>query len=183
MTLLRFAQSLGGCSLASLSRWGMLPCFAQSLGGRSLTSLSCWGDAPSLRSVAGGMLPRFAQLLGGRSLASLSRWGDAPSLRSVAGGCSLASLSRWGDAPSLRSVTGGMLPRVAQSLGRRSLALLSRFPFNGSIKLLQNLHSRGSMKQHFYVWEPHCGYLHKVNRANGAINMHSKGSNESLPKY
>ena len=113
------------------------------------------GDAPLLRSVTGGMLPCFAQSLGRCSLASLSRWGDAPSLRSVTGG----------DAPLLRSVAGG-----------RSLASLSRFPFNGSIKLLQNLHSRGSMKQHFYVWEPRCGYLHKVKRANGAINMHSRGS-------
>ena len=118
---------------------------------------------------------------------------DAPSLSSVAGGCSLALLSRWGDAPLLRSVTGdapsvcsvtrGMLPCFAQLLGGRSLASLSRFPFNGSIKLLQNLHSRGPTKQHFYVWEPRCGYLHKVKRANRAINMHSKGSNESLPKY
>ena len=37
--------------------------FAQSLGGRFLASLSRWGDAPSLRSVAGGTLPRFAQSL------------------------------------------------------------------------------------------------------------------------
>ena len=129
----------------------MLLCFAQSLGGCSLASLSRRGDAPSLHSLARGTLPRFAQLLGGRFLASLSRWGT--------------------------------LPRFAQSLGGRSLSSLSHFPFNGSIKLLQNLHSRGSMKQHFYVWEPRCGYLHKVKRANGAINMHSKGSNESLPKY
>ena len=69
----------------------------------------------------------------------------------------------------------------AQSLGTlpgwgRSLDSLSRFPFNGSIKLLQNLHSRGSMKQDFYVWEPHCGYLNKVKMANEAINMHSRGS-------
>ena len=149
MTLPRFAQSLGGCSLASLSHWGMLPRFAQLL-----------GDAPSLRSVAGGMLPCFAQSLGE---------------------CSLASLSRWGDAPSLRSVTGGTLPHFAQSLGGCSLASHSRFPFNGSIKLLQNLHSRRPTKQHFHVWEPRC--LHKVKRANEAINMHSKGSNESLPKY
>ena len=41
-----------------------LPRFAQSLGGRSLASLSRWEDAPSLRSVAGGTLPRFAQSLG-----------------------------------------------------------------------------------------------------------------------
>ena len=99
------------------------------------------GDALSLRSVAGGTLPHFVQSLGG---------------------CSLTSLSRWGDAPSLRSVAGGMLPRFAQLLGGCSIAPLSRFPFNGSIKLLQNLHSRGSTKQHFYVWEPRCGYLHKV---------------------
>ena len=74
MTLPRFTQSLGGCSLALLSRWG---------------------DAPSLRSVAGGMLPRFAQSLGGCSLASLSHWGDTPSLRSVAGGCSLTLFGRF----------------------------------------------------------------------------------------
>ena len=71
------------------------------------------------------------------------------------GGCSLASLCRW-----------GTLPRFALLLGGRSLALLSRFPFNGSIKLLQNLHSRGSMKQHFYVWEPRCGYLLKVKKVS-----------------
>ena len=35
------------------------------------------------------------------------------------------SLSRWGDAPSLPSVAGGTLPRFPQSLGGRSLALLS----------------------------------------------------------
>ena len=58
----------------------------------------------------------------------------------------------------------GMLPQFAQSLGGRSIASLCRFPFNGSIKLLQNLHSIGSMKQHFYVWEPRCGYLHKVKK-------------------
>ena len=83
---------------------GMLPCFAQSLGGCSLASLSHWRDAPSLCSVTGGMLPHFAQLLGGCSLALLSHWGDAPSLHSVTGGCSLASLSHWGDAPLLCSV-------------------------------------------------------------------------------
>ena len=87
------------------------------------------------------------------------------------------------DAPSLCLAAGGMLPRFAQSLGGCSLASLSRFPFNVSIKLLQKLHSRRPTKQRFYVWEPCCGYLHKVKRANGAINMHSKGSNESLPKY
>ena len=46
-----------------------------------------------------------------------------------------------------------------------------------------NIHSRGPTEQHFYVWEPCCGYLDKVKRANGAINMPSKGSDESLPKY
>ena len=66
--------------------------------------------------------------------------------------------------PSLRSVAGGMLPCFAQSLGGRFLASLSHFPFNGSIKFLQNLHSRGSIKQHFYVWEPCCGYLLKVKK-------------------
>ena len=94
----------GGCSLTSLSRWGMLPRFAQSLGdtpslrsvtgGCSFALLSHWGDAPLLRSVTGGcslaslicwgMLPHFAQSLGRGSLALLSHWGDAPSLRSVA---------------------------------------------------------------------------------------------------
>ena len=42
-----------------------------------------------------------------------------------------------------------------------------------AIKLLQkcvifneaiNLHSRGPTEQHFYVWEPHCGCLHKVKK-------------------
>ena len=150
-----FTQSLGGCSLALLSRWrdapslhsvaeGMLPHLAQSLEGCSLALLSHWGDAPSLCSVAGGMLPRFAQSLEGCSLVC-----------TVAGGRSLASLSHWGDAPSLRSVTGGC-----------SLASLSCFPFNGSIKLLQNLHSRGSMKQHFYVWEPRCEYHSLIARTS-----------------
>ena len=27
-----------------------------------------------------------------------------------------------------------------------------------------NLHSRGSTEQYFYVWEPHCGCLHKVKK-------------------
>ena len=98
----RFASSLGdapslrsvtgGCSLASLSHWGMLPRFTQSLGACSLALLSRWG-----------MLSCFAQSLGDAPLLR-SVAGDAPSLRSVAGGCSLALLSRWGDAPSLRSV-------------------------------------------------------------------------------
>ena len=117
MTLPRFAQLLGGCSLTSFRHWGC-----------SFTSFSRWGCS-SLRFVARGTLPRFAQ-----------------SLR---------------DAPSFRSVAGGA-PRFASSLGGRSLASLSLFPFNGSIKLLQNLHSRGPTKQHFCVWEPRCGYLHKV---------------------
>ena len=86
-----FAQSLGDAPLLRSVPGGTLPCFAQSLGGCSLASLSCWGDAPSLRSVTGGLLPRFAQLLGGRSLALLSHWGDAPSLRSVTGGRSVAA--------------------------------------------------------------------------------------------
>ena len=122
-----------------------LPHFVQSL-----------GDAPLLCSVAGGA-PRFTSSLGGHSLALLSHWRDAPSLRSVTGGCSLTSFSCWG-CSSLRFVAGGtlpcfaqslggcsptsfscwgMLPRFAQPLGGRSIALLSRFPFNGSIKLLQ----------------------------------------------
>ena len=131
-------------SLCSITG-GMLPRFTQSL-----------GVAPLLCSVAGKTLPRFTQLLGGCSLASLSHWGMLPRFAQSLGGCSLASLSHW-----------GMLPRFAQSLGGRSLALLSRFPFNGSIKLLQNLHSRGSMKQHFYVWEPRCEFLHEVK--NGLV--------------
>ena len=155
--------------LASLCHWGMLRHFVQLLGdapsllsvagGCSLTSFSCWGCS-LLHFIAGGMLPCFAQSLGG---------------------CSLTLLSHWGDTPSLRSVTRGTLPHFVQSLGGPSITSLSRFPFNGFIKLLQNLHSRGSMKQHFFIWEPRCGYLHKVKRANGAINMHWKGSNESLP--
>ena len=41
-----------------------------------------------------------------------------------------------------------------------------------------NMHSGGATEQYFYVWEPHCGCLHKVKkvrwcpslkRANGAI--------------
>ena len=62
-----------------------------------------------------------------------------------------------------------------------------------AIKLLQkcaifneaiNMHSRGPTEQHFLIWEPHRGCLHKVKkcpgapslkRANGAINMHSRG--------
>ena len=115
MMLLRFAQSLGECSLASLSHWETLLHFTQSLG-------------------------------------------DASLLHSVTGGCSFTLLSCW-----------GMLPRLAQSLGGRSLASLSRFPFNGSIKLLQNLHSRGPMKQHFYVWEPHCGYLQKTKLSQSIV--------------
>ena len=117
------------------------------------------------------LLPRFAQ-----------SQIYAPSLCSVTNICSLALLSHKYMlscfaqsqiyAPSLHSVANIC-----------SHASLSHFPFNGSIKLLQNLHSRGPMKQHFYVWETHCGYLHKVKRVNRAINMHSKGSNESLPKY
>ena len=90
-------------------------------------------------------LLRFAQSLGGCSLALLSHWGDIP----------LALLSRW-----------GMLPHFAQSLGGCSLASLSHFSFNGSIKLLQSLHSRGPTKQHFYVWEPHCGYLHITRKVH-----------------
>ena len=62
---------------------------------------------------------------------------------------------------------------------------------NGAI----NMHSRGQMKQHFYIWELHCGYplikesqwSHNIGkwshtpsfkRANGAINIHSRGSTE-----
>ena len=144
MTLPRFVQWLRDAPLLHSVAWGMLPPFAQLLGGCSLTLLSHWG-----------MLPCFAQSLGGCSLALLSHWGDAPSLRSVAGGCFLALLSHW-----------GTLPRFAQSLGGCSLASLSHFPFNGSIKLLQNLHSRGSLKQHFYIWEPRCGYLLKVKKVS-----------------
>ena len=163
MTLLRFAQSLGGRSLASLSCWEPLLRFAQLL-----------GDAPSLCSVTGGMLPRFAQSLGGRSLALLSCWGDtpllrsvagrrpslrsvagdAPSLRSVAGGCSLTSLSRWGDSPSFCSV-----------------AFHSMVLSNCSkICILEGQQSN------IFTFGTHCGYLHKVKMANGVINMHSRGS-------
>ena len=84
MTLPRFGQWLGTLprwgdapSLRSVAG-GTLPRFAQSLGGCSLASLSRWGDAPSLFSVTGGMLPCFAQSLGGRSLALLSCWGMLP---------------------------------------------------------------------------------------------------------
>ena len=71
------------------------------------------------------------------------------------------------------------LPRFAQSL----IYLLLHFAqsqiyapslhsvtFHSMVpsKLPQNLHSRGPTKQHFYVWEPRCGCLHKVKRANGA---------------
>ena len=73
----------------------------------------------------------------------------------------LASLRRWG-CSSLHFVAGGA-PRFAQSLGVL-LASLRRFPFNGSIELLQNLHSRGPTEQHFYVLEPYCGCLHEVKK-------------------
>ena len=68
----RFAWLLGGGGGRTLPR------FAQSLGGCSLASLRCWGNASLLRSVTGGTLPRFAQSLGGHSLASLSHWGMLP---------------------------------------------------------------------------------------------------------
>ena len=70
MTLPRFAQSLGGCSLTSLSHWGHAPSLHSVTGRCSLTSLSRWG-----------MLPCLAQSLGGCSLTLLSCWV-----------CSLASL-------------------------------------------------------------------------------------------
>ena len=111
-----------------------LPLFAQSLGGRSLTSFSRWGDTPSIRSVAGGTLPYFVQSLGRRSFTSFSCWGMLSHFVQSLGGRSLTSFSRWGDAPSLRSVTGGTLPRFAQSLGVL-LASLRRFPLNCSIKM------------------------------------------------
>ena len=87
------------------------------------------------------MLPRFAQLL----IYLLLRF---------------AQLQIY--AASLRSVANIFAPLLCSVTNICSLASLSHFPFNGSIKLLQNLHSRGPTKQHFYVWEPHCGYLHKV---------------------
>ena len=61
----------GGCSLTSLSCWGMLPHFIQSL-----------GDAPSFHSVTEEC-----------SLTSLSRWGMLPHFTQLLGGCSLALLS------------------------------------------------------------------------------------------
>ena len=130
-----------------------LPCFAQSLEGCSLALLSCWGGCSLASLSCWGDAPSFAQSLG-----------DALSLRSVTEGCSIASLSHWGDTPSLCSVAVGC-----------SLASLSRFPFNSSIKLLQNLHSRGSMKQHFYVWEPRCGTIYKV-----PMHMHSFALENSI---
>ena len=27
-----------------------------------------------------------------------------------------------------------------------------------------NMHSSGPTEQHFYIWEPRCGYLHKVKK-------------------
>ena len=169
ITLLHFAQLLGdapslcsvaegcsslyfvagGCSLTLFSCWGC-----------SFALLSCWGDAPLLCSVTGG----------------------CSSLRFVAGGCSLTSFSHW-----------GMLPHFVQLLGDAphfayrfvtpllcSVAFHSMVPSNWKMcwyphtnKLFQkcvifnetiNLHSRGSTEQHFYVWEPRCGCLHKVKK-------------------
>ena len=39
--------------------------------------------------------------------------------------------------------------------------------FNKAIKT----HSRGPTEQHFYVWEPHCGCLHKVKKCAGAPSL------------
>ena len=64
-----------------------------------------------------------------------------------------------------------------------------------------NMHSRGPTEQHFYVWEPHHGYLHKLKKVSWCplikeghlshkyaiaspvepMNLLSKGPNESLP--
>ena len=57
-----FASSLGDAPSLRSVTGGMLSRFAQLLGGCSLASLSHWGDSLSLHSVAGGA-PRFASLL------------------------------------------------------------------------------------------------------------------------
>ena len=99
------------------------------------------------------------------------------------GGHSLALLSCWGDAPSHCSVAGETLPRFTQSL-----------PFNSSIKLLQNLHSRGSMKQHFLclgasLWVPPKGengqWSHKYafQRVNIAISPKSSEKCAGTPMF
>ena len=61
MTLPCFAQSLGGCSFTSFSRWGMLPHFVESLGDAPRFASSL-GDAPRFASSLGGA-PRFASSL------------------------------------------------------------------------------------------------------------------------
>ena len=68
---------------------------------------------------------------------------------------------------------------------------------------VMNMHSRGPAEQHLYVWESHRGYLHKAEKVRWCplikkgqqshkytiaspvepMNLLSKGSNESLPKY
>ena len=137
------------------------------------------GGCSSLCFVAGGCsLLRF--IAGGCSSLFFIA-GGCSSLRFVAGGCSL-----------LRFVAGGA-PNFALSLWDASRFALSlgdapRFTSSLSIQWFHRiapkfLHSIGPTEQHFYIWEPRCGYLHKVKRANGAINMHSKGSNKLLPKY
>ena len=90
MTLPHFAQSLGGCSLISLSHCGTLPRFAQPLGVCSLTLLSHWGDAPSLHSVT-GCTPSLCLVAGG-----------APLLRSVAGGGGGETLPRFAQLLSIQ---------------------------------------------------------------------------------
>ena len=47
------------------------------------------------------------------------------------------------------------LPNFAQSLS-----------IQWFYRIAKNLHYRGSTEQHFYVWEPHCGYLHKVKKVS-----------------
>ena len=62
-------------------------------------------------------------------------------------------------------------PQIEKLCWYPQIGKLCRYP--PVYKLLQkcvifnkaiNLHSRGPTEQHFYVWEPHCGYLHKVKK-------------------
>ena len=108
-------------------------------------------DAPLFCSVTLA-LPRFALSLW-CSLASLCHFGT-PSLRSVTS-----------DAPSLCSVTfHSMVPsNWKMSWYPHANKLLQKWViFDEAI----NLHSRGPMEQHLYIWEPHHGCLHKVKKVS-----------------
>ena len=140
--------------------------------------------------------PRSLRSLFPRAIYSLRRFAPCFDIRPA------LILPFYSSGPIPSSTIASLCLRCRPLRNEGTIAMTNTEKYSISNKAI-NMHSRGPTEQHFYVWEPHRGYLHKVKKVSWCplikegqlshkyaiassvepMNLLSKGSNESLPKY